>query len=53
MQVEREELATNLVFPGITYMASDSITEQIANRVEYRFSIIVLPFSAGNAAEIV
>jgi len=49
MHVEHYELAPDLVFPCVTFPASDTIPEQIANHAEHRFSMIALRRQGGEA----
>ena len=49
MQVEHYELATNLVLPRVTFPASDTMTEQIADHAEHRLSMIALRRQGGEA----
>jgi len=42
MRVEHDGLASHLVLPRITFPASDTMTEQIADPVEHRSSMIAL-----------
>ena len=49
MQVEHDELAPNLVFPSVTFPASNSMTEQISDHAEHRFSMIALRRQGGEA----
>jgi len=49
MHVEHYELASDLVFPCVTFPASDTMPEQIADHAEYRFSMIALRRQGGEA----
>ena len=49
MQIEHDELAPDLVFPCVTFPASDTMPEQIANHAEHRFSMIALRRQGGEA----
>ncbi len=49
MQVEHDELAPHFVFPRVTFPASDTMTEQIADHAEHRFSMIALRRQGGEA----
>lgn len=49
MQVEHDELASNLVFPRAIFPASCSVIEQIADHAEHRFSMIALRRQRGEA----
>ena len=49
MHVEHYELAPNLIFPRVIIPASDTMTEQIADHAEHRFSMIALRRQGGEA----
>jgi hypothetical protein len=49
MQVEHDGLASHLVLPRITFPASDTMPEQIADPVEHRSSMIALRRRGGEA----
>ena len=49
MQVEHDELAPDLVFPRVTFPASNTMAEQIADHAEHRLSMIALRRQRGEA----
>ena len=49
MQVEHDDLASNLIFPCVIIPASYPMTEQIADHAEHRFSMIALRRQGGEA----